>query len=240
MAKNRIETTLFMLASVDGKISTGDSDELDPDKDFPRIKGIKEGFYQYYDLELQTDRHSLSTGRTMAKIGVNTRKKPSNNKDVSLIIIDRKPHLTKNGINYLVKSFKTLYLVTNNNNHPAFEMKIEKNLKMIYYPNTLDLKDLLTKLKRDYKIERVTIQSGGTLNSSFLKQKLVDHVSIVIAPAFVGGKNTSTVVDGESLHSEKDLIYIKALKLRKFEVLKNSYIHLYYDVINETEIEPKK
>jgi len=30
-------TTLFMLMSVDGKISTGSSDELDVDKDYPTI-----------------------------------------------------------------------------------------------------------------------------------------------------------------------------------------------------------
>ncbi len=36
--KNRPITTLFMLVSVDGKISTGSADELDVDKDFPKIE----------------------------------------------------------------------------------------------------------------------------------------------------------------------------------------------------------
>jgi hypothetical protein len=36
-------TTLFMLMSVDGKISTGFIDERDADKDFPKIDGIKNG-----------------------------------------------------------------------------------------------------------------------------------------------------------------------------------------------------
>jgi 2,5-diamino-6-(ribosylamino)-4(3H)-pyrimidinone 5'-phosphate reductase len=51
----RPETTLFMLTSVDGKISTGDRDIMDVDKDFPTITGLKEGLQQYYDLEKQTD-----------------------------------------------------------------------------------------------------------------------------------------------------------------------------------------
>jgi len=34
-------TTLFMLESLDGKISTGNNDSLDVDKDFPRIDGFK-------------------------------------------------------------------------------------------------------------------------------------------------------------------------------------------------------
>ncbi len=40
---DRAITTLFMLVSVDGKISTGASDNLDVDKDFPKIAGVKEG-----------------------------------------------------------------------------------------------------------------------------------------------------------------------------------------------------
>ena len=34
---NRPVTTLFMLMYVDGKISTGSADNLDVDKDFPKI-----------------------------------------------------------------------------------------------------------------------------------------------------------------------------------------------------------
>ena len=41
-------TTLFMLMSLDGKISPGASDDLDMDKDLPAIDGLKEGFHQYY------------------------------------------------------------------------------------------------------------------------------------------------------------------------------------------------
>lgn len=52
---NRPITTLFMLMSVDGKISTGSVDALDFDKDFPKIKGIKDGLKQYYDIEKTTD-----------------------------------------------------------------------------------------------------------------------------------------------------------------------------------------
>ena len=44
-----------MLMSVDGKISTGAVDELDVDRDFPRINGVKEGLYQYYEIEKTTD-----------------------------------------------------------------------------------------------------------------------------------------------------------------------------------------
>ena len=67
-------TTLFMLQSLDGKISSGSSDNLDVDKDFCKIDGVKEGLHQYYELEAETDTFSLNTGRVMAKIGVNDKK----------------------------------------------------------------------------------------------------------------------------------------------------------------------
>ena len=56
-------TTLFMLMSVDGKISTGATDEMDVDRDFPGIPGLKEGLHQYYEIEQTTDLWSFNTGR---------------------------------------------------------------------------------------------------------------------------------------------------------------------------------
>lgn len=237
MKKNRPETTLFMLQSVDGKISTGDIDERDQEIDFPKIKGIKEGYYQYYDFLFKTDRHAIISGNILAKIGVNLREKADDHKDVNLIIIDRQPHLTNRGVNYLLKSFKTIYIVTNNQNHPAFEFTKEKDLIIIFYSTIINLEDLFEKLKKDYKIEKISIQSGGTLNALFLKHKIIDHISLIIAPCLIGGKDTPTSVDGVAPQTDDDLFNIKALELKKCEILKHSYIYLYYDVINETILE---
>ena len=56
-------TTLFMLMSVDGKISTGASDALDFDQDLPQSPGVCEGLHQYYEIEQTTDLWSLNSGR---------------------------------------------------------------------------------------------------------------------------------------------------------------------------------
>lgn len=47
---NKPITTLFILMSVDGKISTGETDELDFAKDLSNIIGVKEGLQKYYDI----------------------------------------------------------------------------------------------------------------------------------------------------------------------------------------------
>ena len=236
---DRPETTLFMLVSVDGRISTGNTDIMDIDTDFPKIKGIREGLRQYYQLEKKTDLFSLNSGRTMAKIGVNERKGNVAKTPVSFIIVDSNPHLSLSGVDYFIKRSKTFYLVTTNKEHPAFERTDVDNLKIISYQGKIDFPDLFTMLKHVYGIPSLTIQTGGTMNAVLLRHKLIDHISIVIAPALIGGSNTSSLIDGESLHNAVDLVYIKALNLKKCDTLGNSYLHLQYDVINETVIKER-
>ncbi len=224
---DRTITTLFMLMSVDGKISTGASDNLDVDKDFPKIAGVKEGLHQYYEIEQTTDLWSLNSGRVQAKIGVNTKEMP-NKTPVSFVIIDNK-HLTKHGIRYFCALSKQFVLVTSNKNHPAFEIQGD-NLHIIYQ-NELSLKDVLTKLKSEYSCEKITIQTGGTLNGLFLREKLIDYIDIVVAPVLIGGKDTSSLIDGKSLLSESELSQLGVLKLQECIVLESSYLRLRYEVI---------
>ncbi len=219
-------TTLFMLMSVDGKISTGASDSLDVDKDFPKIDGVKEGLHQYYEIEQTTDLWSLNSGRVQEKMGVNTAELP-NKTPVSFVIIDNK-HLTENGIRYFCEKSKQFVLITTNDSHPAFDI-IEDNLHIILQ-NELSLCDALRILKKEYNCDRLTIQSGGTLNGLFLKEKLIDFIDIVVAPVLIGGKDTSTLIDGKSLHLESELSQLGILKLQNCSVLENSYLRLQYKV----------
>jgi 2,5-diamino-6-(ribosylamino)-4(3H)-pyrimidinone 5'-phosphate reductase len=222
--------------SVDGKISTGNTDERDVDKDYPKIDGIKNGFKQYYEIEQTTDLFSINSGKVMAKIGVNIKKENIKKLPVSFIVIDNKPHLTDIGIDYFIKLSKTFYLVTTNKNHPAFKYDDIENLHIIYYENTINFIDLFNKLKCKYNIEKMTLQTGGTLNSVILWEKLIDKISIVVAPALIGGKDTPTLIDGESIQTFEELKKVKALKLTDIIKLNDSYINIKYDVINETKI----
>lgn len=237
---DRTYNTLFLIESLDGKISTGDNNSLDVDQDFKRIHGVKEGLSQYYDLEKTTDPFSLNSGRVMAKIGVNTRTNDPVKMGCSFIIIDNQPHLTSEGVRYLSKWVKTLYLVTSNKEHPAFQLKDSlPNLEILYHDNQIDFTNLFQQLKNKYQIDRVTIQSGGQLNAEFLRHNLIDEVSIVIAPCLIGGQDTQSLVGGESLYNEEDLLKIKALVIKDCRILKDSYLHLTYKVLNETVIDQK-
>lgn len=226
--KTRPITTLFMLMSVDGKISTGATDELDFDKDLPNVKGVSEGLQQYYDIEQTTDLWSLNTGRVQAKIGVNERELPPKTA-VSFVLIDNK-NLTERGVRYFCALSKEFVLVTTNKRHPAFKLR-ENNLHIIYQ-DKLALGDMLKQLKEKYGCERITIQSGGMMNGLFLREKLFDFVDIVVAPILVGGKSTSTLIDGNSLMAEEQLSDLGVLELESVQPLKNSYIRLRYKVVS--------
>lgn len=226
MKMSRPITTLYMLMSVDGKISTGAVDELDVDRDFPKLVGVKEGLHQYYEIEQTTDLWSLNSGRVQAKMGVNEQPMPEKT-PVSFVIIDNS-HLTEHGVRYFCARSRQFVLITNNESHPAYGVKAD-NLHIIYQ-SELSLPDALAALKNDFGCERLTVQTGGTLNGMFLREKLFDFIDIVVAPVLVGGKDTSTLIDGASLMSPAELSKLGTLKLIECKALEDSYLRLRYEV----------
>lgn len=226
-------TTLFMLESLDGKINSGNSDVLDVDRDWKNIDGLKEGLQQYYDIESETDVFSLNTGRVMAKIGVNERENPPEKMDVmTFVIIDNAPHLNERGVDYLCRWVGRLVLVTTNVEHPAFAMRERyDNIEILQY-DKLDLAQVLHDVHEKYGAERLTIQSGGNLNGQFLRDDLIDYVNVVVAPVLVGGRDTSTLIDGDAISSPEELDKIRPMKLIECKALNNSYVQLQYEVIH--------
>lgn len=220
-------TTLFMLMSVDGKISTGSTDELDVDRDFPEIPGIREGLHQYYEIEQTTDLWSFNTGRVQAKMGVNEKEMPAKS-PVSFVLLDNH-HLTEQGVRYFCALSKQAVVITSNASHPAFHVDAD-NLHIIYQ-NSLSLGNALSRLKRECGCDRLTVQSGGTVNGLFLRENLLDYVDIVVAPVLIGGKDTPSLIDGSSLISNIELSKLGVLKLIDCIVLQDSYIRLRYEVV---------
>ena len=224
---NRPVTTLFMLMSVDGKISTGSTDEMDVDRDFPQIAGLREGLHQYYEIEQTTDLWSFNTGRVQAKMGANTAEIPAKT-PVSFVILDNH-HLNEHGVRYFCARSKQFVLLTTNRDHPAFG--VEENNLHIILQEKLALADALVQLKEKFGCERLTVQSGGTVNGLFLREKLFDFVDLVVAPALIGGKDTATLIDGRSLRTRDELSGLGVLRLTEARALRDSYVRLRYQVV---------
>jgi 2,5-diamino-6-(ribosylamino)-4(3H)-pyrimidinone 5'-phosphate reductase len=218
-----------MLMSLDGKISTGESDKMDFDRDLPLIDGVKEGLRQYYDLERQTDPCSLNTGRVMAKIGINGPWQRPRMDGISFVILDN-THLTERGITNLANWAGKVHIATSNPDHPAYA-RPHPNLEIMFYDRP-DPEVLMRDLKAK-GIERVTIQSGGTMNAQFLRRGLIDYVSVCMAPVLIGGKSTPTLIDGEAPEDAFGPGGAKALELLEIKQLDHSYTYLMYRVLNQ-------
>lgn len=218
-------TTLFMLMSLDGKISTSDIDKFDYDKDIPQLPIASKGLYQYYDLEKEQDMCTFITGRVLSKVGWNRKVVSDSLSKVSFVIYDNQ-WLTESGVYNLCNSLNKVVIVTSEKNHPAHS--VDKENLTVLRCGTENLSELFSYLKRGLGIDRITIQSGGRMNGVLFRKKLIDKINLVIAPIVVGGSSVSSLVDGAPISGLNDL---SELKLVNTTVLNDGYLQLKYDVV---------
>lgn len=69
------------------------------------------------------------------------------------------------------------------------------------------------------------------MNGKFLREDLIDYVNVVLAPLLVGGRDTSTLIDGDAISTVNELNKLKALQLIECNKLEDSYIQLKYKII---------
>lgn len=215
-------TTLFLLSSLDGKISTGLGPNMDFDIDLPHLSGVKEGLSQYYDIEETTDLFSLSSGAIQKKLGRN-RSALGKVVPITNVVIDNH-HLTPIGIRNVIKSYEKVIIVTNRE-RPSIPCDVIRYDGYNFWPA---FKQLFSK----FGCKRLTVQTGGTLNTALLRQSLIDEIRIIMAPIIVGGKDTPTSFDGQSITSKEKLYNIKSLKLISINTLKHNYVEMIYKVNN--------
>jgi 2,5-diamino-6-(ribosylamino)-4(3H)-pyrimidinone 5'-phosphate reductase len=174
----------------------------------------------------------------MAKIGINTRTTiPPKLPRLFFVLVDNKPHLNRHGLRYLSGWLGHVFIVTTNKKHPAFAMQKEvSNITVLLYPKQINFRHLFETLYETYKFKRVTIQSGGTMNTKLVREGIIDRISLVIAPLLVGGATTPTIMEGEAIHQVSQLALLKPLKLVSVKKLRDSYVHLVYKVLPKTVI----
>ncbi len=220
----RPTTTLFLLSSVDGKISTGDAGDFDFDRDLPNVPGVCEGLYQYYEEEKNTDLWSFTTGRVLAKVGWNYEVVNECLSEVSFLVYDNK-WLSETGIGNLSASLKHVVIATHNVRHESLFMSLP-NVETIVLPGKLS--GAFEHVYEKYGCKAITIQSGGRMNTQLFRDKLIDRLNIFYAPVIVGGKATPSIADGDAIRHLADLA---VLELIEAKVLKNNYLQLKYNVI---------
>jgi 2,5-diamino-6-(ribosylamino)-4(3H)-pyrimidinone 5'-phosphate reductase len=108
----------------------------------------------------------------------------------------------------------------------------------------VDLPGSLERLREEFGIETLVVDTGGVLASVFLEQGLVDELSLVVAPILVGGEHPSLLdalkiachfdtsdAEGTVLEEESDATEL-SLKLLRCSSLEKGHVHLHYSILD--------
>lgn len=91
----------------------------------------------------------------------------------------------------------------------------------------VDLKKALMNLKENYGIEKIRVDSGGTLNGALLRARLVDDIRVLINPSLTGGVSASSIFQAADLKDSEDVIDLKLTCLKRME---GDLVYLQYEI----------
>lgn len=91
----------------------------------------------------------------------------------------------------------------------------------------VDLKTALQQLNDRYSIQRIRVDSGGTLNGVLLREGLVDELNVLINPELVGGTSPRSMYVADDLKNPSGCLRLKLLWVER---LREEYLYLRYAV----------
>lgn len=220
------EVTLIIASSVDGCLIGRESESMDANKvwkDSTMIRGIVR---QFFDFSSESaDIYNLINAQTMVDLGVNELSFTPKKSDLRLIILDLEAELLPTGIANLGKSVEKL-IVIQPARQKASGAKLPSNTQLLTFKNTFDLNSIVRLLKSKFKVNKITVQSAGLLNSTWLASGLVDFLTVILYPLLVGNNGTNLLASSE-------LFQVKPLKLLHSHAFDTNYFFLRYGVINQ-------
>lgn len=203
--------------TIDGKISsiTGDP-ELSDDEDWKEV----------HKLRTQVDAIMVGKG-TIVKDNPKLHIKFYDHKGYFRIVIDSNLTIPIESkvISFQPEIYHTIICTTENvsvkkiKNFKQHKVKILQSGK----GERVDLRKLMPLLK-EYGINTILLEGGGTLNWSFIKDDLIDEIRLTVAPWIVGGKDATNLVEGIGFNTMSEAIRFDLIELRQ----RNNYVILKY------------
>ncbi len=202
--------------TIDGKIAsrTGDS-ELSDEKDWKEVHLIRKS----------VDAIMVGKG-TILKDNPKLHIKFYDHKSYYRIVVDSNLSIPidSNVIDYQPKVYPTIVCSTENASMDRIKEFEAKNVKIIRAGKSRVNLVKLMPLLYNYGIKSILLEGGGNLNWSFIKEDLVDEMRLTIAPWIVGGKNATSLVEGNGFEK-----MIQAPRFKLIEVVKrNDYVVFKY------------
>ena len=95
---------------------------------------------------------------------------------------------------------------------------------------SLDCALLKQKLSKYFGIQKLLVCGGGSIDWTFLEQKEVDELSMVVAPSASGEINCPTILDRSDYSKSKSAI---ELSLKRVDILNKDVLHIIYTPKNK-------
>ncbi|MEE9379310.1 MAG: 2,5-diamino-6-(ribosylamino)-4(3H)-pyrimidinone 5'-phosphate reductase [Candidatus Lokiarchaeia archaeon] len=186
---NKPYIILSAAMTIDGKIATikGDSELSD-----------KADWREVHKLRTQVD--AIMVGKvTILKDNPKLHIKYYDHRGYYRIVLDSNLMipLESNVITFRQETYPTIICTTENVPLNKLKMYEEKGVKIIQVGvgKRVDIIKLLSILK-EFGINSILLEGGGTLNWSFIEKNLIDEIRLTIAPWIVGGKEATSLVEG--------------------------------------------
>lgn len=215
---------MMLAVSVDGRLVSGDSDALDPNKTWKQTSFIQSIIYQFFDLSPSKNLYNLTTTEILIRLGIAEPNFTPKKSPIKLVALETSWILPQEAIDNLAKSVDHLILVRKKSR--LRKQMLPFNCSMLNYGDDLDLKKICFELKKKHGIKHLTVQSAGLMNSAWLATGIVDHLSIIIYPLLIGDNGTPCLLS-------RDVFSIRPLLLVGTTIFDQNYVSLQYDVRNE-------
>ncbi|HEY6882416.1 MAG TPA: 2,5-diamino-6-(ribosylamino)-4(3H)-pyrimidinone 5'-phosphate reductase [Nitrososphaeraceae archaeon] len=214
------QVTINAAMTVDGKIATAKGDsKISSDRDLRRV----------HKLRSSVDAIIVGISTVIADNPMLSARTSKNKLENPVrVIIDSTARIPLNS--KLLKSackIKTIVAVTKR--APKYKIsKIENAGAIVIIAGTgsVDLREVFFFLKR-IGIKKILVEGGGELNWSFFSLRMVNQLIVTLAPTIVGGREATTLVEGDGYTKISKAIKMKLIKILKYN---SGEVVLFYKV----------
>ncbi|HJJ58958.1 MAG TPA: dihydrofolate reductase family protein [Methanocorpusculum sp.] len=170
---------------------------------------------KYMSHEAEVMLHQTRAEYDAIMVGSNTIKIDNSNLTVRLaegksplrVIPNAAADLSPDSNVFNVQNAPTILAVTKKAPEERLILFREKGVSVVFAgEEKIDFPLLMDILVREFGVKSLIIEGGPTLNWFMLHHRLVDEIRLIHMPFIVGGADTPSLVGGEHLGSENDMI----------------------------------
>lgn len=214
-----MKITMFCEVSIDGKLtlSKGTSSKTI----FPLLTNDDIKFIHRFRGEVQ----GIMVGKNTVNIdNPSLTNRYEENKNPVRIIPTRSLDISRTS-NVLKDEHKTIFLtVEQNKNKAKFISRHTNKFVICAGKDEIDFDKAFEILEKENGISHIMLEGGGELNWSMVEKGLVDEIVLLQLPVIIGGRDNTTLVDGDGFSSMR---MIKKFKFYAFESKENLLILKY-------------